>query len=172
MLPEVEGKKVYVDDTFVGTIKKLTYDDVGNQIVIIETVFKEMPTLQIEVVKLRKTTREGEEAFTLKVIPIKLRELIEKKKLEEEMIKAEEEIAKEEIPIIEEKPEVPPPLPPKPVEKEIPPKKKSIWQRIIEFFKKLFRRGGKKEKKEETESSKDTMTELHEEIKSVIEKKE
>ncbi len=54
MLPEVEGKKVYINDTLIGTIKKLTYDDVGNQIVIVETVFEEMPTLQVEVVKLKK----------------------------------------------------------------------------------------------------------------------
>ena len=120
------GKKVYtIDGDYIGEITSVDTDELGNSIVIIKTVFEGFPELKIEFVALRKITKEDEEVYIAKSIPVKLKEIIAEKKRLEEIRKLEEERIKATIP----QEEAPYPK---------PPTKNSLIARIIAFLKRII----------------------------------
>ena len=93
MFEEFLNHKVFTPDgTYIGRIKKITIDEMGYHIAVIETPFDEMPELRINVISLKKSTKERETIYILKHMPIKLKEIILEKKREEEIRRLEKEL--------------------------------------------------------------------------------
>ena len=80
------GKKVRTHDGIeIGTITDVRRDELGYDIAIIETRFKELKELRVLVINLRKVRRMNDEYYILKVLPAKLKLLLREEKRRKEI---------------------------------------------------------------------------------------
>ena len=99
ILQNMIGKKVFsADGEEIGVITRIERDDLGYEVVVVRTVFPELPELRVIGINLKKKKDpRGEVYYVLRVTPVKLRLLLRERRREKELREAEKKFLLREV---------------------------------------------------------------------------